>query len=860
MNKSIHLHIFRKILIGFKNLGIGCMLLFCFGLNAQKQSKPLIPRLAYSKWHQVSAEAIYNKESWVVYKTYYNTGTDTLFIEHTNKHKRFTLANTSFKGFIDEKSILIDCEKSNIVLDLNTGNQDSLKGQASMVPDLAQKYKAFYYKDLQKLELWDSDLKDTLSFNGVTSFIYSKPAEAFLVHTATDTLNVLRMIKLKDSIKSSEILRERDEQVLEYISDPNGDQVAFSLVPMDKTDTLQFGKLGVYDLRTQELKFLNTKLDPTLFEGYRLTKDWQLPLRFSLDGSRLIFNYTRNPRLKNTEIPEVWHTSDPYFQKGMNYRMEGKNLPRYAIWDVKSDHIQEITEGHLTEVVVDNTGTFAVLYNPNQNRPDLDEPAAVDLYLKNLNTGNKAILEPEYIGSTLAIEFDPSGTYLAYPKHGRLKIYNLKTQKEVLTQITEQSQDAMTDLSKSAVLAWYYDEEAVLIQGRYDLWKFDWKSKNLTALTQGRTSGIAHKLIKPNREWRPMTKDALFVELSREYPQGYAIIEPGKAPKLISFGTDYVKWPKISADSKTLIFFSEAYDRPPALEVYHLGDSRPQRLFQSNLQFKEFELPRQELIQYTNSQGDSLQGILRYPAAYDPQDSYPMVVYVYEKQSQTFNHYTNPSFYTTIGFNPTNLVNRGYFVLQPDIQYQQGETAFSASDCIIAATKQVLQEVPAIDSKRLGLVGHSFGGFETGFTVTQTDVFATAVAGSGIYDNPSFYLFIQDKENPAYFQYERGQIRMPNSLFEDYQGYLENSALYHSQTMNTPLLLWSGKNDDHVDFNQTLDFYMGLRRLNKPVTMLLYSGMHHSAYNPEHQKDLTLKIEHWLDHHLKGIAPEFWVK
>ena len=264
MNKSIHLHIFRKILIGFKNLGIGCMLLFCFGLNAQKQSKPLIPRLAYSKWHQVSAEAIYNKESWVVYKTYYNTGTDTLFIEHTNKHKRFTLANTSFKGFIDEKSILIDCEKSNIVLDLNTGNQDSLKGQASMVPDLAQKYKAFYYKDLQKLELWDSDLKDTLSFNGVTSFIYSKPAEAFLVHTATDTLNVLRMIKLKDSIKSSEILRERDEQVLEYISDPNGDQVAFSLVPMDKTDTLQFGKLGVYDLRTQELKFLNTKLDPTL--------------------------------------------------------------------------------------------------------------------------------------------------------------------------------------------------------------------------------------------------------------------------------------------------------------------------------------------------------------------------------------------------------------------------------------------------------------------------------------------------------------------------------------------------------------------------------------------------------------------
>ena len=120
MNKSIHLHIFRKILIGFKSLGIGCMLLFCFGLYAQKQSKPLILREAYSKWHQVSVEALSYKGSWVVYKTYYNTGTDTLFIEHTKKHKRFTLANTSFKGFIDEKSILIDCEKSNMILDLPT--------------------------------------------------------------------------------------------------------------------------------------------------------------------------------------------------------------------------------------------------------------------------------------------------------------------------------------------------------------------------------------------------------------------------------------------------------------------------------------------------------------------------------------------------------------------------------------------------------------------------------------------------------------------------------------------------------------------------------------------------------------------
>lgn len=859
MNKLHSYLICKNNLNVLLNILVWCVVLFYSDLMAQEPRKRAILREDYNKWHNLSPEAVSKDGAWVIYKIYYKTGNDTLFVEHTKKNKRFTLPQYSFKGFIDENAALVDGDIGFQILDLNTGIRVPLKSQASTVPSLPLKYKAFYYKDLQKLELWDSKMKDTISFDGVTDFLYSKPADALLLHTATDTLNVLRLVKLGDTVVSSQILKSSDEQVLEYVWDYNGEQIAFSLVPVAKKDTLSFGKLGVYHIQTQELNFLKSSLNSTSFKGYRLTKDWGLPLNFSFDGLKLMFNYTRNPKLKTHEIPEIWHTNDPYFQKGMKYRMGGKNLPHFAIWDLKRKSFREITEESLTEVLVDNTGTYAVVYNPDLHRPDLDEAPSVDLYLKNVKTGNKVLLESGYSGGKLAIEFNPSGTYLSYPKNGRLMLYSLKTQKEVLNPLIDQQTDFLRDLSTSTIEAWYQDESAVLIQGVYDLWKLDLKSQKLKALTQGRENGITHKLIKPSRDWMPGQDDPLFVELSREYPQGYAIIEPGKEPKLITFGTDYVKWPEVSANSKTLIYLSEAYNRPPALEVFHTGDLTPRRIFQSNLQYQEYELPRQERIHYTNAQGDSLQGILRYPVGYDPDKRYPMVVYVYEKQSHTFNHYINPGFYTTIGFNAINLVNRGYFVLQPDITYQLGETAFSATDCILAGTQKVLQHVDAIDPKRLGLIGHSFGGFETGFTVTQTDLFATAVAGSGIYDNPSFYLYIQDKGNPAYFQYERGQIRMPNSLFEDYEGYLENSALYHTQTMNTPLLLWSGKDDDHVDFNQTIDFYMGLRRLKKPVTMLLYSGMHHSAYNPIQQKDLTLKIEHWFNHHLKGITPESWV-
>lgn len=824
-----------------------------------QRPKGSIPREDYKHWYRLSIPSFSDTNDWVGYTQHYDEQEDTLVIQHTRNQESHSFAAASLDGFISPNEVLIHRDSISERYNLETGKALTLPNKAQLVEDMPKGWYALYYKELKKLVIMGAAKTDSLSIDGVQTYKYTPAARAFLITQQVDSSRVLELISLDELQKTVTVQDLQGYKLIETSWQQSGARLAYTLIPeIEDSAVIAFGKLAVYDLKTQEHHWLPRGLAMEKFKGYQLKRQVQNPLQLAADGSKVVFSYRRKPLLKSAEIPEVWHSTDPYLGPVMQYRMEGINLHRVALWDLKTNAITAVTDNRYSEVVFDPYINYAVVYDPSSYRPSTLHDPPVDLYLKNFKTGGIQLLETAFSGFKQYITFNPQGTYLTYPINGHVILYDLFEQKDELP--VPWTATGQADLETSDLVACYQDRAAVLLQGQYDLWELNLKSKKLIALTQGRTSGIVHKLIKPSRDWMPKRKDALFVEMSREYPQGYAIIQPDKKPKLITFGTDYLKWPKVSADSKTLIYSSEAFNRPPALEVFHTGDAKPQRLFQSNPQYQEYELPRQERIHYTNAQGDSLEGILRYPTGYDPSKHFPMVVYVYEKQSQTFNYYTNPSLYPHGGFNPANLVNRGYFVLQPDITYQPGEPAFSATDCILAGTQKALEQVDAIDPKRLGLIGHSFGGFETGFTVTQTDLFATAVAGSGIYDNPSFYLYIQDEGDPAYFQYEENQLRMPQNLFMDYQGYLGNSALYHTSTMNTPLLLWSGKDDHHVDFNQTLDFYMGLKRLQKPVTMLLYPGMRHTAYKPAQQIDLCLKVEHWFDHYLKDVPAESWVK
>jgi dipeptidyl aminopeptidase/acylaminoacyl peptidase len=265
------------------------------------------------------------------------------------------------------------------------------------------------------------------------------------------------------------------------------------------------------------------------------------------------------------------------------------------------------------------------------------------------------------------------------------------------------------------------------------------------------------------------------------------------------------------------------------------------------------------MIHYSNSIGQSLNGALFYPANYDPMQKYPMVVYPYEKQSRDLFQYENPSMLNMGGFNVTNFTTRGYFVLLPDIIHVKGDTGISALDCVVAATQKVI-DMGIIDKDKIGLMGHSFGGYEANFIITQTDIFAAAVSGSGVSDMVSWYLTMGwNGSKPDMWRSETQQWRMGKSFYDDQHAYYRNSPIVHALNIQTPVLLWSGKLDYQVDWHQNMEFYLALRRLGKKNIMLLYPDEGHVIFGVDNQIDLTNKTQDWFDYYLKDKKTTEWI-
>ncbi len=133
-------------------------------------------------------------------------------------------------------------------------------------------------------------------------------------------------------------------------------------------------------------------------------------------------------------------------------------------------------------------------------------------------------------------------------------------------------------------------------------------------------------------------------------------------------------------------------------------------------------------MNYVSDKGDSLQGALFLPAGYEEGKKYPTIVYYYEKLSQILHFYNRPD-YSRTGWNPTMYTSNGYAVFIPDIVYRVNDPGMSAVWCVIPGVKAAIQ-TGVIDEQHIGIHGHSWGGYQTAFLITQTDMFRAAAAGA----------------------------------------------------------------------------------------------------------------------------------
>jgi dipeptidyl aminopeptidase/acylaminoacyl peptidase len=145
--------------------------------------------------------------------------------------------------------------------------------------------------------------------------------------------------------------------------------------------------------------------------------------------------------------------------------------------------------------------------------------------------------------------------------------------------------------------------------------------------------------------------------------------------------------------------------------------------------------------------------------------------------------------------------------------------------------------------------------------VTQTTRFKAAEAGAPVGNMTSAYSGIRWGSGlPRQFQYERTQSRIGSPLVEAPHKYLENSPVFHASRVKTPLLMIHNDRDDAVPWYQGIEMYLALRRLGLETYLFNYNGEFHGLRRRHNQKDWTVRMQQFFDHHLKGAPKPAWME
>ncbi len=195
----------------------------------------------------------------------------------------------------------------------------------------------------------------------------------------------------------------------------------------------------------------------------------------------------------------------------------------------------------------------------------------------------------------------------------------------------------------------------------------------------------------------------------------------------------------------------------------------------------------------------------------------------------------------------------------PDIRYHVNDPGMSAAWCVLPALEAAVS-AGVVDPDRVGLHGHSWGGYQTAFLVTQTDQFRAAVAGAPLTDLVSMYSSIYWNTGSANQPiFESSQGRFTGDFLDQPDAYLRNSPVFQARKVTTPLMILHNDKDGAVDFNQGIEYFNILRRLRKPVVMLQYEGENHGLAKAENQRDYSVRMREFFDHHLKGEPAPPWL-
>jgi dipeptidyl aminopeptidase/acylaminoacyl peptidase len=566
---------------------------------------------------------------------------------------------------------------------------------------------------------------------------------------------------------------------------------------------------------------------------------------------------------------EVWHAADvDIIPRQKITAARDRERSHLAVWNLDRDRFVQLGDEQLDRVQRVDGDRIALGFDETPHvRDRMFGPRFENVYVIDTATGERRrVLDrvEHFFGAS------PEGRYLLYLRDDHYRTYDLRQDRD--RNITESlaaefvNHDAditVTQKPPFRTAGWTLGDRSVLIYDRYDVWEVRPDGSGGRRLTDGWADSTIHRYARVgwDEEQRAIDPRApAYYNITGQWSKrnGYAVAPRLDRPaqRRIFLDAAVARIEK-AEDADVYIYSVESFDRSPNYYAARGSLAEGTRVTRTNPFQDQYLWGRSELIEFENAHGRKLQGALFYPAGYEPGKQYPMITYVYETRSWAVHSYTAPS--ERSAYNTAVWTSQGYFVFQPDIVYRYRQPGVSAVEAIVPAVEKVL-ETGMIDPARVGLIGHSWGGYQAAFVPTQTDMFAAAVAGAPLTEMLSMYLSIYwntGDTDARIFEISQGRMEVPP--WEDLDAYMANSPVFHIERLNTPMLVAFGDEDGAVDWNQGVVFYNAARRANKDMVLLVYPGENHGLAKKPNQIDYHRRINEWFAHYLKGEPAPAWM-
>jgi dipeptidyl aminopeptidase/acylaminoacyl peptidase len=301
----------------------------------------------------------------------------------------------------------------------------------------------------------------------------------------------------------------------------------------------------------------------------------------------------------------------------------------------------------------------------------------------------------------------------------------------------------------------------------------------------------------------------------------------------------------LSADHRYIAFTQSSFDLAPEVYAGEVGEQAPPAVTSINAGLKP-SWGKAQSVEWDN-EGFHVQGWLLYPANYDPNKRYPMIVNIHGGPSAAVVPH-----WPSVGYGAAPFSALGYFVLMPNPRgsFGEGETFVQANRKdfgygdlrdTLAGVDAVEKMVP-VDDHRLGLTGWSYGGFMSMFVPTQTQRFRAVVAGAGIANWQSYYgQNLIDQWMIPFFG---------ASVYDDPAVYAKSSAINFIKKIKTPTLIVVGERDAECPAPQSFEYWHALRALGVPTSLVVYPNEGHHFYNPVNQRDVLQRALNWFEKYL----------